>query len=94
MALPVNITSFPGIINYMNVESGHWLGVLLFASLWLVFFMSMKMYNTAQAFLGASFLCLILAIVTLPIGLSTNAILAVFFVMTIISLIYMGIKKD
>jgi hypothetical protein len=94
MALPVNITSIPEMIVYLNTESSNWLGVLLFTALWFVFFITMKQYNTAQAFLGASFLCLILSIVTLPIGLSSNAILGVFFVLNIAALVYMGIKKD
>ena len=81
-----NITSFPGLLEEVNVLTGFYFGPLVVASFFLVMFLSMKNYEAEKAFAAASFLTTILCFLFFLINLTTVSHLMVTSIMTLVSL--------
>ncbi len=88
MANPTNLTSFIGIVQWLNTNTSNVFGYLLPFAIWGVLFMAMKNYDTARALLASSFLTSLFCLYWNSIGIINTYITAVFITFTVIGALW------
>lgn len=88
-AYPENITNMTSVFVWANSVTSSWFAPVLMLIVWVVAFLSLKVYSTARALASSSFLMLLMAIFFRVIGLISNVILIASVVITIISIVWL-----
>lgn len=92
--LPTNITSWYGIFDYANTITNEYLGLLILMAFFVVIFISLKIYTTERAFVTASFLTMLIAILFRVMNFVSNKIVFLFVILTAIALVAVYLATD
>jgi hypothetical protein len=88
-AYPTNITNMTGAFVWANSVTSYWFAPVIMIIVWIVAFLSLKIYSTARALASASFLMMLVAIFFRVIGLIGNLVVIGAGVITAVSIIWL-----
>lgn len=94
MGLPTNVSTFTELFKWTNTNSNGIFGTFLLFMIWGIMFMLMNHWemqrggDSSKAFLAASFVATLFAIISQTLEVTGNKTLITFIAMTILSGVY------
>ena len=74
---PSNMTGVFDLASWANIVTGGWFWTFILFALFVILFMSLKIYSTERAFGASSFIISIIAIMLYSIGLLKNSLILI-----------------
>ncbi len=90
---PTNITNINDLFVYVNTITSGWAMTIFIFVIFCVAFFSLKVYSTARAFAGASFITLIATIFSRILGLVSDRILIASIVLVVVAMIWLFVEN-
>jgi predicted membrane channel-forming protein YqfA (hemolysin III family) len=86
---PTNITNATSLLSYGNSVTDGWMMTLVAFAIFCVAFFSLKVYSTARAFAGASFIAFVVVTIFRVLNLVSDLTLAISGLCLIVAVVFL-----